>query len=154
MLIDTPTHDRDPIAEAEEAVKSTLDELQSLGVLQKANRMDLEQLLNPIEEQARHYMTVELSNQDICDAVLKAMASEDTNTNDHNDSEDEAAVRPRPTRCKALEAISVIQSYVEDIDSSYARKVEDVLATFGRQTRVEGMKTARETKIIDFFKKI
>ena len=44
--------------------------------------MDIEQLLNPIEEQAQHYMTVKLSNQDICNAVLKAMASKDTNTND------------------------------------------------------------------------
>ena len=74
-------------------------------------------------------------------------------TNDHNDSEDEAAMWPQPTCSKALEAILVIQSYVEDIDSSYACKVKDMLATFGQQTHVEGMKTAWEAKIIDFFKK-
>lgn len=37
MLINTPTHICDPIAQAEEAVKSTLNKLESLGVLQKAN---------------------------------------------------------------------------------------------------------------------
>jgi hypothetical protein len=150
MLVDTPTQVLDPITQAEEAVKSTLDELQRLGVLQQSNRMDLEHLLNPIEEQ--NYMMVELSNQDICDAVLKAMASEDANA-DNPDDEDEVVVRPRPTRSKALEAISTIQGYVEDIDSPYARKVEDMLASFGRQTRVEGITAAQETKITDFFRK-
>jgi hypothetical protein len=72
-----------------------------------------------------------------------------TNANNHNDSEtkDKIAVQPRPTHSKALEAISTIQSYVEDIDTSYAHTVKDVLAIFGWQTQVEGMKSARETKI-------
>lgn len=54
---------------------------------------------------------------------------------------------------KALEAISTIQSYVEDLDSPYACKVEDVLASFGQQTQVDGIRSACETKIIDFFSK-
>ena len=153
MLVNTPTHVLDSIAQAEEGVKSTLDELQSLGILQQSNRMDLKHLLNPIEEQ--NYMLVKLSNQDICDVVLKAMAGKDDHADkrDDSDTEDEVAVRPQPTRSKTLEAISMIQSYVEDIDTPYARKVEDVLASFGRQTRVDGMKSARETKIFDFFQK-
>ena len=47
----------------------------------------------------------------------------------------------------------MIQSYVEDIDTPYACKVEDVLASFGWQTWVDGMKSAQETKIFDFFQK-
>ena len=115
--------------------------------------MDLKHLLNPIEEQ--NYMIVELSNQDICDVVLKAMAGKDTHANKCNDSdtEDEVAVWPRPTCSKTLEAVSMIQSYVGDIDTPYAHKVEDVLASFGWQTQVDGMKSAQETKIFDFFEK-
>ena len=137
MLVNTPTHVLDSIG----------------SILQQSNRMDLKHLLNPIEEQ--NYMLVELSNQDICDVVLKAMAGKDTHADkrDDSDTEDEVAVRPQPTRSKTLEAISMIQSYVEDIDTPYARKVEDVLASFGRQTQLDGMKSAQETKIFDFFQK-
>ena len=119
MLVNTPTHVLDSIAQAKEGVKSTLDELQSLGILQQSNRMDLKHLLNPIEEQ--NYMLVELSNQDICDVVLKAMAGKDDHADkrDDSDTEDEVAVRPQPTRSKTLEAISMIQSYVEDIDGGF-----------------------------------
>ena len=153
MLVDTSTHVLDPISEAEEAVESVLDELQNIGVLQRQNRMGLEHLLNPIEEQIS--MMFEANTQDICDAVLTAMANKDPNANNPHDSEteDEDAMQPRPTRSQALEAISTIQSYVEDLDTPYARKVEDVLALFGRQTRVDGMRSTRETKISDFFHK-
>ena len=56
--------------------------------------MDLKHLLNPIEEQ--NYMLVKLSNQDIYDVVLKAMAGKGTHADKRNDSdtEDEVAVRP------------------------------------------------------------
>ena len=74
-LIDNPTSDLDPISQAEEAVKNTLDELQNIGVLQQSNQMDIEQLLNPVEEQ--NYMVA--SDQDICDAILSTMGNKGSN---------------------------------------------------------------------------
>ena len=62
-LIDSPIANFNPILLAEEAVNKTLDKLQETGVLQEANRMSIEQLLNPVEE---HSHTVEdISDEDI-----------------------------------------------------------------------------------------
>ena len=57
-----------------------------------------------------------------------------------------------PVACTSA-ACATMTSEPLEVLIPYARKVEDVLALFGRQTRVDGMKSTRETKIIDFFHK-
>ena len=70
-LVNSPIDNLNPIAHAEEAVHKILDELQETDILQPENRMSIEQLLNPIEEQ-QNYMVDKISNEDICNTVLGA----------------------------------------------------------------------------------
>jgi hypothetical protein len=63
------TRSQNPIANAEEQVKSALDELESTGVLQTQNRMDISELLNPADEEEDLNVA---TDEEICDAVLVA----------------------------------------------------------------------------------
>lgn len=147
-LVNSPINDLDPIACAEEAVHKILDELQERGVLQQENRMSIEQLLNPVEEE--NYMVEDISDEDICNAVLGANGSHSIGDENPEDAEDEE-ITPRPTRREALAAISSLQRYVQDIDTSYAREFETNLVSFGHQTRLGAFKAMQDTKISDFF---
>ncbi|THU88175.1 DDE-domain-containing protein [Dendrothele bispora CBS 962.96] len=123
---------RDPIARVEQSVEKTLDALQATGALQSSNSMTIESLLNPAEEQ--DFMKEGSSDQDIW-----------------FDDVNEDSFIPRPTHREALKAVSVIQRYAQDIDEPFARKLENLLASFGRQTRLEDIQSAMETQLTDFF---
>ncbi|KAH9025513.1 hypothetical protein EDB85DRAFT_1982428 [Lactarius pseudohatsudake] len=122
MLINTSTSNLDPISEAEEALEKILDELQSAGILQQSNRMNIEELLNPVEE--RNYMIA--SDLDICDTVLMAMGNKGPDA-DVEDTDDEPPM-PRPARSVTLEAVSTILRSIQDLDTPYARTVEEIMA--------------------------
>jgi hypothetical protein len=62
-------HQEDSILHAEKQVALALDNLVLTGVLQQDNRMDFEALLNPVEESLA---MDEMTDQDICDAMLEA----------------------------------------------------------------------------------
>jgi hypothetical protein len=59
---------KDPIDQAEMAVVAALDDLTARGILHTRNRMDLENLLNPIEESLDIEETLE---EDIFEAVME-----------------------------------------------------------------------------------
>ncbi|KAF8159284.1 hypothetical protein B0H34DRAFT_702886 [Crassisporium funariophilum] len=43
----------------------------------------------------------------------------------------------KPTRKEALTAVFNLQKYIADMNEPYARRLEGLLASFGRQTRLE-----------------
>ncbi|KAJ6521188.1 hypothetical protein DFH09DRAFT_1097966 [Mycena vulgaris] len=53
-----------------------------------------------------------------------------------------------------LEAASILREYILDRDDAFARQLEAILARFGRQTRLDDMKTIRETQMTDYFHRI
>ncbi|KAH9169659.1 hypothetical protein EDB89DRAFT_1908426 [Lactarius sanguifluus] len=58
---------------------------------------------------------------------------------DVEDPDDEPPM-PRPARSVTLEAVSTILRSIQDLDTPYARTVEEIMASFGRQTRVDSIR--------------
>ncbi|KAJ7934359.1 hypothetical protein B0H13DRAFT_2305777 [Mycena leptocephala] len=54
-----------------------------------------------------------------------------------DDVGDDADPTTRPTRREALSAAATLQSFVTTLGDTYARKLDALLATFGRQTQLE-----------------
>ena len=136
----------DPIANAEQHVESALNELESTGALQHANRMGINMLLNPADESK---LLDDMSDQEICKAVQDLRKEAETPIDNRDD--DDAPVDACPTRREVLQAVSVINSYVNNLDSPFACKTEAVLASFGRQMRLEESRSMTPTQIRDYF---
>ena len=148
-LILDPSHHKDPIDQVEKAVAAALDDLVATGALQASNRMDLESLLNPVEETQNMQET---SDEDIFDAVM--MAREDVAPNTVGDDVDDTSpCEPLPSRCEVMQAALLINRYVKNINEPFARKVEAVLGSLGRQTRYESQRDRVDSKITDFFER-
>ena len=114
-LINPTAGQQDPIANAEKRVQSALDDLVSTGALQRDNRMNIEALLNPAAEAQN---LDEMTDEEICQAVQDARKAEYEATDSGDHSDDEA---PCPTRREVLQAVSVINSYVDNLDDAIAR---------------------------------
>jgi len=108
--------DQDHVANAENEVRNTLDDLQATGVLQSKNKMDIEALLNPHEEPQ---MMDGTRDEEICQAVLAMRnAQEEGPTNGGDDNvEDDSPLAPCPTRHEVFRAASVINRYVQNIST-------------------------------------
>ncbi|KAF5334080.1 hypothetical protein D9758_017665 [Tetrapyrgos nigripes] len=144
----------DPVESAEKLVEQSLDILEATGALQKVNRMAIDTLLNPDGE--RRYInekkTEEELMEDICDSVLEARDALQNSTLD-NDHDDEEIVEPPPSRRQALEAVSTLTRYISTIDDEFARKLESLLGSFSRQTRLEDIRAQHDTQITDYFQR-
>jgi hypothetical protein len=136
----------DALAHAENNVSSSLDQLEARGVLQRRNRMDLEELLNPISERELVDM---VSEEDIFKSVQDMLEAEQMM--EMNGGDDEDAVEAKPTRKEALTAAFTLRRYIADINEPFARKLEGILASFGHQTRLEEVSTMETTYISDYF---
>ncbi|KAF5383069.1 hypothetical protein D9615_004968 [Tricholomella constricta] len=131
---------------AEREVLTSLSHLEAIGVLQPHNRMDLAEILNPQNE---NLIYDDGTDQDIFDAVLaRREAEEDIEGNGGDDSDD---VEARPSRREALLAASTLRTFVSDIDEPFARKLEAILSSFGRQTRLDEFKSLKPSAIPDYF---
>ena len=143
-------HPFNPVANAENEVENALDELVSTGALHKANRMGIEQLLNPVDE--AH--AIEATDEEICKAVLDAQkAREDAviNGGDDIDTDDAPCAEAPPTYREVLEAAAVINKYVCSLDSALARELEAKLAMLSRQIRRQESRNLTTTRITNYF---
>jgi hypothetical protein len=151
LLLNTDeTGSQDPVGDAEAQVKSVLDELELTGVLQARNRMDINELLNPADEEQN---LDEVTDEEICKAVLDAQkAQEEALINGGDDDiDDDARVEPCPTCQEVLRAASVISRYADHVDDPVARKLEAVLASFGRQMCLEASHSMVSTRLNEYF---
>ena len=64
---------------------------------------------------------------------------------------DDDAVDQKPMRKEALTAMFALGSYVTDINEPFTCKLEDVLASFGRQTWLEEAQLLDPTHITAYF---
>ncbi|KAJ7919788.1 hypothetical protein B0H13DRAFT_1605912 [Mycena leptocephala] len=89
------------------------------------------------------------TDEDIFEAVQKMRNGEEDR--EKNGGDDEEEVEPKPSRKEVLQAASILRQYVADLDDPFARKMEAMLSTFGREMRREEAKTMVDTEITDYF---
>jgi len=133
-----------PMTEAEKHLDETLDALEATGVLQSANRMCLEALLNPENESTN---MDESTDEEIFQAVMdtKGLGGHD------GSDEDDFSADIRPSRTEALCAARTLQKYIQDINDPFARKLETILASFGHQTCLAESQAMKPTVLTDYF---
>ena len=119
----------DPIMQAENNVQGALDDLQSIGALQRSNWMTINELLNPAAESHKiSYAT----DGDIYKAVIDAMKAQENGSgdnvdNDARDSDNELAI----TRREALQAVLTLRKFTKTFNDPFFRKAEVILGSFG-----------------------
>jgi hypothetical protein len=143
--------DPDPleaVIHAEKDISNSLNQLEELGVLQKRNRMDLEELLNPVSEQQ---LVDKISEDEIFRSVQDMLEAEQMMEVNGGCDVDDDFVDEKPTRKEALTAAFTLRNYVADINEPFARKLESILASFGHQTRLEEAQAMEPSYITDYF---
>ncbi|KAI6126498.1 hypothetical protein F5141DRAFT_1081248 [Pisolithus sp. B1] len=111
--------------------------------------MALTELLNLAMETHNMY---EASDEDIFTAVMDAKKVRETNTEGDEVSNDLAVPAELGPTCKeALQASLLLQEFVSDMDSPFARNLEVMLCSFGHRTRVLSMQGMENSKITDYF---
>ncbi|SJL05224.1 uncharacterized protein ARMOST_08590 [Armillaria ostoyae] len=128
-------------------VEESLDALQTTGVLQTANWMSIESLLNP--EAELDNMEGEVTDEDIFKAVMTARNEEEVE--EMGDADADVCIDPLPSRKEALKAVSTLQKYIGSLDVPYLHQLEGILASFGRQTRLEEAHSLKDTEITMYF---
>jgi hypothetical protein len=144
-----------PVACAEELlVKDVLDRLEETGALQSSNRISIEALLNPIDEVIA---ITETTDEEIYGAVMDAWkvheAAAITGTGDH-DVDDDAINNTGPSRKEALQASLMLKKYLQDLDDSFTRKLEEMLSSFGHKTHLIESQNLKPTLVTDYFPRI
>ncbi|KAF9499127.1 hypothetical protein BDN71DRAFT_1442694 [Pleurotus eryngii] len=111
--------------------------------------MDIEELLNPVAEDENISNT---SDEEIFESVqMRRQAEEMMEINGGDDGGDEGQVMEKPTRKAALTAVTTLADYIADINDPFVRKLEAVLAQFGRQTRLDVTRSMEPSYITDYF---
>jgi hypothetical protein len=136
----------DDANDAEKGLLDSLEQLQEVGVLQKSNTVDLEDLVhNPAEQ-----IIEDATDEEIADAVRKLHQAEEDR--EKNGGDDDEEIDPKPSRQEALQAVSTLSRYLADLDDPFARSLEAALSSFGRETRREATEHMITTKITDYFR--
>ncbi len=130
-----------PVSQAESAVTWALDDLVKTGALQVSNRMDINSLLNPAAE-------VEAFSEILEEEIFNAVR--DSAQEEEEDTQEEEEELPSP--CDALQAAAVLIRFTGTMNDPVAQRLEEVLAGFSRQLRVDSQKAMASTSITDYFR--
>jgi hypothetical protein len=84
----------------------------------------------------------------------QTISAEDSDNSGDDDGDDDANFEPRPTRREALGAVSTLLKYTASMDDNFARKMEQLLSSFGRQTQLEETNALVTVPITQFFDKV
>ena len=148
----------DPVQSTENNMTKALNELTSTGVLQRQNRIDIEELLNPQDKDIEFIMketSKKLIEVDIHAAVVASRQAQGNvpETGGNNNADDDAVLEDHPSRKAILEATSVISKHLRHADSnnSNAEKMESLLNSLRRQLRIEETRSKVSTTITSFF---
>ena len=138
--------DVNPVASAEKEVLESLAQLESTGVLKRANRMDLGQLMNPQMENEL-IDDVFYSDVEIFEACQGALQIEDGD----RDSVDDDSALEKLSCAAALEASFMLQRFLSDSDNQFSHQLHGILTKFGHQIHVEQAHRLQDTSITDYF---
>jgi hypothetical protein len=152
LLNDPSESQANPVTHAEQQVEAALNDLVATGALQTKNRMDVESLLNPAGESQ---ILMEASDKEIYQAVINSIAAcGNIKINGGDNVDEDIPIKPHPTCCDVLKAVSTINSYINDMNNPVACKFETILSSFSRQLCLEATKSLKETVLTDFFQKL
>jgi hypothetical protein len=136
------------VARLDSAKQKLLAKLKRLtGVLQTANMLDLEELVNMAEEQ----ISKQLTDEEIENAVQEKRAGEQDREVNGGDDDNYVDKDPRPTRGEVLRAYAILRRYVRESGDMFALKMEATLGLSSRQNRLEQVNSLVVTSITDFF---
>ncbi|KAJ6601945.1 hypothetical protein DFH09DRAFT_900189 [Mycena vulgaris] len=89
------------------------------------------------------------TDKEIFEAVQRMRSGEQDR--EKNGGDDEEEIDPKPSRKEALQAAATLGKYIADLDDPFARKMEVILSSFGRETRREEVRAMVDTSITDYF---
>ena len=153
VLVHNTEAPNDPISDAEKLVTTALDDLETTGALQRSNRMDIAELLNPVAESLNVF---DATDDDIFETVMAAKAAQEANSGGsdevaNSDNVQDAPTEPVPTCQEVLQAAAVLRKYVNKLDDPFVRKLEMMLGSFGQRTWVLGVQNMKDNKITSYF---
>ncbi|KAK6984729.1 hypothetical protein R3P38DRAFT_2806333 [Favolaschia claudopus] len=126
-------------------------ELQGKGVLQKGNGLDIESLNDVLEEQ----LVEDVLDEELFEELMKAhIVEQDMEINSGADDPPASTVVAKRTRTEALKAVVLLLKYLEETERSFARHLEEELATFGRETQLECTKNMASPSIANYFTRL
>ena len=136
--------------QAENALRDALDDLEATGALQRSNRMNLTELLNPAVE--AHNM-FEATDEDIYQAVMDGKAAWEANSAGNSDLDEVGGdeVGPGPMRDEALRAALVLGEYIRQFDDPFVRQLGSMLGSVRKRTRVLETQTMKDMKLTSYF---
>ncbi|KAF8326961.1 uncharacterized protein EI90DRAFT_3018346 [Cantharellus anzutake] len=151
MLINSGLED--PIIAANTYLEESLDSLQSAGVLHRRNRMTIAELVDSLLE---IFHNEDVSDDDIFSTVTEAWGENEKDlagqgANDADDSDDGMQTISRP---EALQVALLLRAYTKQMDSTFARKMEAILAQFGSETCHQAQGSLRSSTLDRYFKKV
>ncbi|KAJ7655905.1 hypothetical protein B0H17DRAFT_1213889 [Mycena rosella] len=113
----------DTIGDAEEVLLDVMKQMEHTGVLQTANMLDLEELVNMAEEQ----VSEQLTDEEIKNAVQEKRAGEQDREVNGGDDDNYVDKDPRPTRGEVLQASAILRRYVRESGDTFTRQMETIL---------------------------
>ncbi|KAK1235954.1 Pyruvate decarboxylase 2 [Marasmius sp. AFHP31] len=113
--------------------------------------MNIESLLNPAGE--RDLAITETTDQEIFEAVMRKKNGGDDKQEDADGEVDSPEVLI-PSRREALQAVGILQQFLQVRDDDFSRRLEGLLSAFGRSTRLDAIRAATSTEITDYFSPI
>ena len=60
-------------------------------------------------------------------------------------------VQTHPTVCKVLQAVAVVNRYIDELDDPIAQKLEITLGSFNHQLHLHKAKSMKSTILTDYF---
>ena len=140
----------DPLIQAENNLAKALDGLQEQGVLQHPNRMALDELLNPQDEEDN---IEETSDEEIAETVIRAFAAREIAGIDGSDEVDvsQDPLEAGLSRQNALEAARLLRHYILEVDGDTARQLDVLLGKFCRAECLEESRNMKETTLDNYF---
>lgn len=128
-----------------------MDQLQNTGVLQASNRMDINFLVNPPEENPN----IDCADEtEIFKTVMEARAAREAMDTNGGDDVDEEPISETPSPSDVQKAASTIAAYLLASEEPYARKLEGLLGQMRRDLRLNETRALKPTKVTDFFRRI
>ncbi|KAI6098915.1 hypothetical protein EDD16DRAFT_1479918 [Pisolithus croceorrhizus] len=130
-------------------VQNALNELESTGVFQPSNWMDITELLNPPTEAHNIF---DAMDTDIYSAVMEAKKlHKESDAVGSCDDIDVGPIELVPTHNKALQAAHLLQRYMGSLNDPLVHNLELMPGASGQRTCTKGLLNTIDTKIMSYF---
>ncbi|KAK7013891.1 hypothetical protein R3P38DRAFT_2788151 [Favolaschia claudopus] len=103
----------------------------------------------------KEQLVEDVLDEELFEELMKAhIVEQDMEINSGDDDPPALTVVAKPTRTEALKAVVLLLKYLEETEGSFARHLEEELATFGRETQLECTKDMVSSSIANYFTRL